>query len=103
VLDDAAVADAHVVDAADEAGERYGRPVTTGFQPPYEALLATDVPFVWFVAVDSPQHRKVSPPGGFGGLWDEHWLAQAGGRAARVGAVDGRARTSPSGRRWRGR
>jgi exo-beta-1,3-glucanase (GH17 family) len=39
----------------------------------YEALLATDVPFVWFVAVDSPLHRKVSPPGGFGGLWDEHW------------------------------
>ena len=39
----------------------------------YEALLATDVPFVWFLSVDSPQHRKVSPPGGFGGLWDEHW------------------------------
>ena len=39
----------------------------------YEALLATDVPFVWFLSVDSPQSRKVSPPGGFGGLWDEHW------------------------------
>ena len=24
-------------------------------------------------AADSPQHRKVSPPGGYGGLWDEHW------------------------------
>jgi hypothetical protein len=39
----------------------------------YEALLGTDVPFVWFLSVDSPQHRKVSPPGGYGGLWDEHW------------------------------
>jgi exo-beta-1,3-glucanase (GH17 family) len=39
----------------------------------YEALLATDVPFVWFLSVDSPQHRKVSPPGGYGGLWDENW------------------------------
>ncbi|MEZ5144630.1 MAG: hypothetical protein R2726_19265 [Acidimicrobiales bacterium] len=39
----------------------------------YESLLATDVPFVWFLSVDSPQHRKVSPPGGYGGLWDEHW------------------------------
>ncbi len=39
----------------------------------YEALLATDVPFVWFLAVDSPMHRKASPPGGFGGLWDENW------------------------------
>lgn len=39
----------------------------------YEALLATDVPFVWFHAVDSPMHRRPSPPGGFGGLWDENW------------------------------
>jgi exo-beta-1,3-glucanase (GH17 family) len=39
----------------------------------YEALMATDVPFVWFLSVDSPQSRKVSPPGGFGGLWDENW------------------------------
>jgi exo-beta-1,3-glucanase (GH17 family) len=39
----------------------------------YEALLATDVPFVWFLSVDSPQSRTVSPPGGFGGLWDENW------------------------------
>ncbi len=39
----------------------------------YEALLATDVPFVWFLAVDSPMHRRASPPGGFGGLWDENW------------------------------
>jgi exo-beta-1,3-glucanase (GH17 family) len=39
----------------------------------YEALLETDVPFVWFLAVDSPLHRTASPPGGFGGLWDEHW------------------------------
>ena len=39
----------------------------------YEALLGTDVPFVWFVSVDSPMHRTVSPPGGFGGLWDENW------------------------------
>jgi exo-beta-1,3-glucanase (GH17 family) len=39
----------------------------------YEALLASDVPFVWFLAVDSPMHRRASPPGGFGGLWDEHW------------------------------
>jgi exo-beta-1,3-glucanase (GH17 family) len=39
----------------------------------YEALLATDVPFVWFHGVDSPMHRRVSPPGGFGGLWDENW------------------------------
>ena len=39
----------------------------------YEVLLATDVPFVWFLSVDSPQHRKVSPPGGYGGLWDENW------------------------------
>lgn len=39
----------------------------------YEALLDTAVPFVWFLAVDSPQSRKASPPGGYGGLWDEHW------------------------------
>lgn len=39
----------------------------------YEALLATGVPFVWFLNIDSPQHRKVSPPGGYGGLWDENW------------------------------
>ena len=39
----------------------------------YEALLATDVPFVWFLAVDSPMHRTTSPVGGFGGLWDENW------------------------------
>lgn len=39
----------------------------------YEALLATDVPFVWFLAADSPMHRVASPVGGFGGLWDEHW------------------------------
>jgi hypothetical protein len=39
----------------------------------YEALLATDVPFVWFLAVDSPMHCKASPPGGIGGLWDENW------------------------------
>ena len=39
----------------------------------YEALLATDVPFVWFLSVDSPMHRRTSPPGGFGGLWDENW------------------------------
>lgn len=39
----------------------------------YEALLATEVPFVWFLSVDSPLHRKASPPGGFGGLWDENW------------------------------
>jgi len=39
----------------------------------YELLLATDVPFVWFLAVDSPMHRVASPVGGFGGLWDEHW------------------------------
>jgi len=42
----------------------------------YEALLATGVPFVWFLAVDSPMHRTVSPPGGFGGLWDENWHAK---------------------------
>ena len=42
----------------------------------YEALLATDVQFVWFLSVDSPLHRKVSPPGGFGGLWDEDWRAK---------------------------
>ena len=41
-----------------------------------KALLATDVPFVWFLAVDSPMHRKASPPGGFGGLWDENWEAK---------------------------
>jgi exo-beta-1,3-glucanase (GH17 family) len=39
----------------------------------YEALLGTDVPFVWFLAVDSPMHRVASPVGGFGGLWDERW------------------------------
>ncbi|MCA1693706.1 MAG: hypothetical protein LC749_02700 [Actinobacteria bacterium] len=39
----------------------------------YELLLATAVPFVWFLSVDSPLHRKVSPPGGFGGPWDENW------------------------------
>ena len=39
----------------------------------YEALLATDVPFVWFLSVDSPLHRTASPVGGFGGLWDENW------------------------------
>jgi hypothetical protein len=39
----------------------------------YEALLATDVPWVWFLSVDSPMSRKASPPGGFGGLWDENW------------------------------
>lgn len=39
----------------------------------YEALLASHVPFVWFLSTDSPQHRKVSPPGGYGGLWDENW------------------------------
>jgi exo-beta-1,3-glucanase (GH17 family) len=39
----------------------------------YQALVATDVPFVWFHAVDSPMYRTVSPPGGFGGLWDENW------------------------------
>lgn len=39
----------------------------------YEALVATDVPFVWFLSVDSPLHRVASPPGGFGGLWDENW------------------------------
>jgi len=42
----------------------------------YEALLATGVPFVWFLAVDSPMHRTASPPGGFGGLWDENWHAK---------------------------
>jgi exo-beta-1,3-glucanase (GH17 family) len=42
----------------------------------YEALLATDVPFVWFLSVDSPMHRTASPPGGFGGLWDENWQAK---------------------------
>jgi hypothetical protein len=39
----------------------------------YEAVLATNVPFVWSFAVDSPMHRKVSPPGGFGALRDENW------------------------------
>lgn len=39
----------------------------------YEALVGTDVPFVWFLSVDSPMHRRASPPGGFGGLWDENW------------------------------
>ena len=39
----------------------------------YEALVATGVPFVWFLNIDSPAHRKASPPGGFGGFWDEHW------------------------------
>jgi len=39
----------------------------------YEELLGTDVPFVWFLNVDSPGHRVVSPPGGYGGFWDEHW------------------------------
>ena len=39
----------------------------------YEALSSTDVPFVWFVAIDSPMYRTASPPGGFGGLWDEMW------------------------------
>jgi hypothetical protein len=39
----------------------------------YEALAATKVPFVWFLSVDSPLHRTASPPGGFGGLWDENW------------------------------
>jgi exo-beta-1,3-glucanase (GH17 family) len=39
----------------------------------YEALLASGVPFVWFLNVDSPLHRKASPPGGFGGFWDENW------------------------------
>lgn len=39
----------------------------------YEALLAGHLPFVCFVSTDSPQHRKVSPPGGYGGLWDENW------------------------------
>lgn len=39
----------------------------------YEALLTTRVPFVWFLAVDSPPHRRASPPGGYGGLWDERW------------------------------
>jgi exo-beta-1,3-glucanase (GH17 family) len=39
----------------------------------YEALSTSGVPFVWFLNVDSPLHRKVSPPGGFGGFWDENW------------------------------
>ena len=39
----------------------------------YEALLASGVPFVWFLSIDSPPHRKASPPGGFGGFWDENW------------------------------
>jgi exo-beta-1,3-glucanase (GH17 family) len=39
----------------------------------YEALLAVDIPFVWFLSLDSPAHRVVSPPGGYGGLWDEDW------------------------------
>lgn len=39
----------------------------------YQALAATDVPFAWFHAVDSPMYRTASPPGGFGGLWDENW------------------------------
>ena len=42
----------------------------------YEALLSTDVPFVWFLSVDSPMHRAASPPGGYGGLWDESWQAK---------------------------
>lgn len=42
----------------------------------YQALLATGVPFVWFHAVDSPMYRTASPPGGFGGLWDENWAAK---------------------------
>ena len=46
---------------------------TADLQKFFEALLATDVPFVWFLSTDSPGHRKVSPPGGFGGLWDENW------------------------------
>ena len=36
----------------------------------YEALLASAVPFVWFLSSDSPLHRSASPPGGFGGLWE---------------------------------
>jgi exo-beta-1,3-glucanase (GH17 family) len=39
----------------------------------YETLVDTSIPIVWFLNVDSPQHRKVSPPGGFGGFWDENW------------------------------
>jgi exo-beta-1,3-glucanase (GH17 family) len=39
----------------------------------YDALLASGVPFVWFLSIDSPPHRKASPPGGFGGFWDENW------------------------------
>jgi len=42
----------------------------------YEALLATDVPFVWFLSVDAPLSRRASPVGGFGGLWDENWQAK---------------------------
>lgn len=53
----------------------------------YEELLATEVPFVWFLAVDSPMHRTASPPGGFGGLWDEHWQPKPAAEllAARLG------------------
>ena len=39
----------------------------------YEAVLATNAPFVWSFAVDSPMHRKVSPPGASGALRDENW------------------------------
>lgn len=39
----------------------------------YAALQASGIPFVWFLNIDSPGHRTVSPPGGFGGLWDENW------------------------------
>jgi hypothetical protein len=42
----------------------------------YDALLATGVPFVWFLAIDSPMHRTASPVGGFAGLWDENWQAK---------------------------
>ena len=39
----------------------------------YEALLATSVPFVWFLSSDSVSNRTNSAVSGYGGLWDENW------------------------------
>jgi len=48
---------------------------------------AGDVPFVWSFAVDSPMHRKASPPGGFGVPVGRGLATQARRRLPRLGVI----------------
>ena len=57
------------------AGDKYWAPGATPENQKrfYEALLGTNVPFIWFISCDSAANRVNSPVSGFGGLWDENW------------------------------